>query len=352
MAAASQTRSANGDATARALLAGIKVVDSDTHLSEPHDLWTSRAPRQWKERVPQVREVDGKPRWVVNGDKVMGVATGASVVRKDGSKIHGWGFINCKLDEIHPASFNIKERVKFMDQAGISAQIVYPNFLGFGGQTAKQLDEEIKLITFQIYNDAMAEFQEESGNRIFPMAMLPWWNIETCVKEAIRCHKMGLRGVNTNSGCHKHGMPDLGQRDWDPLWEVCSDLNLPVNFHIGGGEEDWFTTTPWPSQTGDQKLALGSTMAFIGNASVISNILYSGVLERFPKLKFTSVESGAGWIPFVLEALDYELAEATSRTSDILSMKPSEYFRRQIYACFWFERKSLPRLLKRSGRTT
>ncbi|HXW83602.1 MAG TPA: amidohydrolase family protein [Candidatus Binataceae bacterium] len=343
-----QRRSANAE-RARALLAGIKVVDSDTHLTEPHDLWTSRAPAKWKDKVPQVRDVDGKPRWIVNGDKVMGVATGACVVRNDGSKIHGWGFMNCTMDDIHPASFNVKERVKFMDQAGIWAQILYPNFLGFGGQTAKRLDDDIKLVTFQIYNDAMAEFQQESGNRIFPMAMLPWWNIADAAAEARRCHQMGLRGVNTNSSCHKHGLPDLGQREWDPLWETCCDLNLPVNFHIGSGEDDFLSKTPWPSQTADQKLALGSTMAFVGNANVISNLLYSGVLERFPRLKLSSVESGAGWIPFVLEALDYELEEATGDAAGLLSMKPSEYFRRQIYACFWFEQKGLAAALDAIG---
>ena len=334
--------------SARELLKGIKVVDSDTHLSEPHDLWTSRAPAQWKDKVPQVREVEGKPRWIVNGDKVMGVATGACVVRNDGSKIHGWSFMNCKMEDIHPAAFNVKERVKFMDAAGIWAQILYPNFLGFGGQTAKRLDEDIKLVTFQIYNDAMAEFQEQSDNRIFPMAMLPWWNIEHAVAETRRCHKLGLRGVNTNSSCHKHGLPDLGQREWDPLWGTCCDLNMPVNFHIGSGEDDFLAKTPWPSFSADHKLALGSTMAFVGNANVISNLLYSGVLERFPQLKITSVESGAGWIPFVLEALDYELQEATQDRTG-LSMKPSEYFRRQIYACFWFEQKGLTAALDAIG---
>jgi predicted TIM-barrel fold metal-dependent hydrolase len=325
------------------LLAGIKVVDSDTHLSEPHDLWTKRAPKQWKERVPQVKEVDGKRSWVINGNTAMGGASPVSVVRKDGSKIHGWGFINCQIEDVHPGSFNIRERVKYMDETGVWAQIVYPNFLGFGGQTAKKLDEDIRLVTFQIYNDAMAEFQEESGNRIFPMAMLPWWNIEASATEAARCHKMGLRGVNLNNHPQSHGLPDLGQRDWDRLWEVCSDLNLPINFHIGASDEStsWFTTIPWPSQTPDQKLALGSVMIFVNNAGVLSNLIFSGVLERFPKLKFASVESGVGWIPFLLEALDYQLEEEVPGASEILSMKPSEYFRRQIYACFWFERKGL-----------
>jgi uncharacterized protein len=333
------------------MLAGIKVVDSDTHLSEPHDLWTSRAPKEWKERVPQVREVKGKRTWIINGDTPMGLATPASVVRKDGSKIRGWGFMNCQIEDVHPGSSNIKARVKYMDESGIWAQIIYPNFLGFGGQRASQLAEDIRLITFQIYNDAMAEIQQESGNRIFPMAMMPWWNIEASAAEAVRCHKMGLRGVNMNNHPQSHGLPDLGHRDWDRLWEVCSDLNLPINFHIGASDESssWFTSIPWPTQTPDQKLALGSAMLFVNNAGVLSNLIFSGVLERFPRLKFASVESGVGWIPFLLEALDYQLEEEVPGASEILSMKPSEYFRRQIYGCFWFERKGLSAALAALG---
>jgi predicted TIM-barrel fold metal-dependent hydrolase len=351
MAASPQPTSANGIKTRQELLAGIKVVDSDTHLSEPYDLWTSRAPKQWKEKVPQVKEVDGKRTWIINGSTSMGYATPASVVRKDGSKIRGWGFMNCSMEDVHPGSFNIKERVKYMDESGIWAQIIYPNFLGFGGQRAKQLDEDIRLVTFQIYNDAMAEFQQESGNRIFPMAMLPWWNIEASAAESIRCQKMGLRGVNMNNHPQSHGLPDLGHRDWDRLWEVCSDLNLPVNFHIGASDEStsWFTNMPWPTQTSDQKLALGSAMLFVNNAGVLANLIFSGLMERFPKLKFASVESGVGWIPFLLEALDYQLEEEVPEASERLSMKPSEYFRRQIYACFWFERKGIHAALEALG---
>jgi uncharacterized protein len=56
------------------------------------------------------------------------------------------------------------------------------------------------------------------------------------------------------------------------------------------------------------------------------------LLERFPKLKFVSVESGVGWMPFLLEALDYEVDEAAPHARDFLRMRPCEYFTRQIYA--------------------
>ena len=82
-------------------------------------------------------------------------------------------------------------------------------------------------------------------------------------------------------------------------------------------------------------------MLYINNAAVIGNMIYSGVLERFPTLQFVSVESGVGWIPFVLQALDYQVEEMTTGAVAHLSMKPSDYFRRQFHSCFWFERQGI-----------
>src|SRR5579875_2125251 len=135
--AATPQETSNLEAAFRRTIADIKVIDSDTHLSEPHDLWTSRAPRQWKERVPQVKEKDGKLMWVIDGDKSLGYPTPASVIRKSGEKIRGWGFMQCRMEDVHPGSFDIKERLRYMDETGIWAQIIYPNFLGFGGSARR-----------------------------------------------------------------------------------------------------------------------------------------------------------------------------------------------------------------------
>jgi predicted TIM-barrel fold metal-dependent hydrolase len=90
-------------------------------------------------------------------------------------------------------------------------------------------------------------------------------------------------------------------------------------------------------------------MLFMHNAQIFANIIYSGLLERFPKLKFVSVESGVGWMPFLMETLDYELEEAAPRTKKILTMKPSEYFKRNIYSCFWFEEQGLHNAIRAVG---
>jgi uncharacterized protein len=325
----------------RDALAGIKVIDVDTHLSEPYTLWTERAPAKWKDLVPQVKTVEGKRQWVIDGDKVLGPLSAVSCIKAGGDKSRGNEFFRYTLENVHPGSYDIKARLQFMDSEGIWAQIMYPNLLGFGGQRAATFDPELRLVCVQIYNDAMAEFQQESGGRLYGMAYMPWWDVEVAVKETERCHKMGIKGINTNSSPQDHGIADLGQSYWNPLWEICSDLRMPINFHIGGSTEagDFFGKSSWSSQSDDRKLALGSTMLFMHNAQVFANIIYSGILERYPKLNFVSVESGIGWMPFMLEALDYELEEAAPKSKSLLSMKPSEYFRRQIYACFWFEQR-------------
>ena len=342
-----------------ALVQGIKVIDIDTHLSEPLDLWTSRATPTYRDRVPQMRMLDGKWTWTIDGDRSLGVGSASSVIYRDGSTAAGIEFSMWQVDEVHPGCSRVKERVEFMDENGIWAQIVYPNVLGFAGQgrapmgapRREPVDADLRLVSTRIYNDAMAEMQAESRDRLLPMALLPWWDIDLAVEEAERCHALGMRGVNINSDPHLHGMEDLSGDYWTPLWELCSDTGLPVNFHIGASDStmSWYGDSPWPSLQPEEKLAVGGTMMFISNAKVILNLITSGLLERFPKLNFVSVESGLGWIPFVLETLDYSLIEAGARRLNKLSMSPMEYFRRQMYASFWFEGRDASATIRRVG---
>jgi uncharacterized protein len=320
------------------VMTGISVIDADTHVTEWHDLWTSRAPSRFKDLVPQVKKVGDQLHWVIDGDKSLGVACPCSAIHKDGSKSKGDEFVWWNLDEVHPGSYGVKARVAYMDQTGISAQIAYPNVLGFGGQKAIMVESELRLAATQIYNDAMAQMQEESGNRIYPMALMPWWDMKETVSEARRCHKMGLRGVNTNSDPQMHNLPDLTDPHWHPLWETCIELDLPINFHIGASETSmsWFGSGVWPSFNLTTQLAFGGTMTFLSNARVLVNMILSRFLEKFPQLKIVSVESGVGYLPFLLECCEYQMREFDIK----YEISPLELFRRQIYACSWFERRN------------
>lgn len=335
----------------------IKVIDADTHLTEPHDLWTSRAAASIRDRVPQVKMLNGVRSWVIDCNQSIG--TGAhpnSSILKEGGKVRDLDkFLKLQFEDVHLGSSSVKERLQVMDEAGIYAQIVYPNILGFGGQASAKVDADLRLACVQIYNDAMAELQEDSGQRLFPMALLPWWDVAQAVKETERCAAMGLRGININSDPHMNNddngdpIPDLGTEHWFPLWEVCESRNIPINFHIGASETaiDWMGQQGWPSLRRDLRSGISGAMLFFNNGKVVSNLIYSGILDRFKGLKFVSVESGIGWVPFLMEALDYQLHEIAETKS--FEKKPSEYFRSNFYGCFWFEQKDVSEMVRRVG---
>jgi predicted TIM-barrel fold metal-dependent hydrolase len=274
----------------------------------------------------------------------------ASVIAKDGSVADNMSFTKWQVEDVHDACWQTKARVELMDAQGVWAQIVYPNIMGFSGNRAMQIDAGLRLAATQIYNDALAQMQAESGHRLLGMALLPWWDIKEAVAELERCAAMGLRGVNMNPTPYMNGAPDLAEAHWNPLWEACVRHGLPVNFHIGSTDESlsWLGTAGWPSQTEAAKLSVAGQMLFLDQVKIMSNLIVSGVFDRFPGLKVVSVESGIGWIPFLLNHLEYSRADIHGFKLK-LDLTPKEYFRRNIFACFWFENHNLEALIRDIG---
>jgi predicted TIM-barrel fold metal-dependent hydrolase len=319
----------------------LRVIDADTHMTERHDLFTSRAPKGYEDRVPRVVDIDGAPHWVVDEAVDLGPARGGGVIDRAGNK---YAFEECKLngiDWVHQGAWDREARLAYMDENGFYAQVLYPNAIGIGGQRLANdvHDPVLRRLCVELYNDSMAELQEWSSNRFLPMPVLPAWSIEECVREAERVAGMGFRGVNMTSDPEETGSPDLGSRAWDPLWEVCADLNLPVHFHIGASltSLNFYGKYFWPSQHQNLKPAIGGAMLFLNNARVVINSVYAGIFDRHPSLKMVSVESGMGWVPFILETMDYEIFENAPEQAAQMSRKPSEYFATNWYATFWFE---------------
>jgi predicted TIM-barrel fold metal-dependent hydrolase len=335
-------------------LADLFVLDADSHWSEPADLFTKRAPAALQDRVPHHEEIDGQRMWVMDGVPIGGAGAGA-VIGKDGEK---WpseiGLREWHVEDAHEGAYDPVARLGVLDRFGIDAQVIFPSTIGLVGQDlGKVADQDLCRICIEIYNDGQAEIQEQSGNRLLPMPLMPAWDIDLCVAEAKRVGAMGARGVNMTSDPHDLGAPDLADPAWDPFWATCSELQLPVHYHIGASVTamTFFGSYPWPSQSEGTKLAIGGSLLFIGNARVVTNLILAGIFDRHPDLKCVSVESGVGWIPFILETLDYEMSENAPADLAKLKKMPSEYFRTNLYATFWFEnnRNKLPDLVDAVG---
>ncbi|HWL45230.1 MAG TPA: amidohydrolase family protein [Ilumatobacter sp.] len=336
--------------------AGLKLIDADSHYTEPLDLWTSRAPAKYQDRVPQVRIADnGRPHWFIDGrqgPKDSGVSfvdtKGRKVAYYDADMLGG-----AARGDVHPASYDAKARVEMLDEMGIYAQIVYPNVLGFATPTLIQnLDRDYSVEIVKIYNDAMAEWQAEGPGRLYPQAVLPFWDIPASVLEAQRVKELGLTGVTMAGEPHLGGLPDLGQPDWNPLYEALEDLELPIDIHIGARNVEVAADGPgasWPSLPERAGKPVRSVQIELANARFLANIVASDILIRYPKLRWVSVESGIGWIPFVLERVDYEYREEFEGMGPPELPPAKEMFQRGVYGTFWFEDAGPTVLIDRIG---
>jgi len=315
------------------ILKEIPVIDVDTHYNEPLDLWTSRAPQKLRTRVPRVELVNGQEQWIVERDVVLFTRPGCCVIRADGSKLYGDMSLR-KFEEMHPAATDPHARLHWMDEQGIQAQVIYPNLVGFAIEPfmLNVKDPELRNFCVRAWNDYMGEVQAIGGGRLFPQALVPIWDPEESVREAVRAHdELGMTGLNVPSGPDVYGLPSLSNACFDPLWGAAQERGMSINFHIGGGGVN---VNPWDMNEANVIAAI-STVGISSNVRCLVNLIFSGLLDRFPRLNFVSVESGFGWIPFVLELCEYQYDENGVTN---LELRPKEYFQRQIYVSYWFEK--------------
>ena len=313
------------------------VIDVDTHVLEPADLWTSRVSvEKWGDLVPHVvwNEERGKEVWVV-GDKVLGSAAAAAAA--------GWTdsppYHPARLSDVKPELWDASARLKLMDAYGIHAQVLYPNIVGFGAGRFTNMDHELGYQLLAAYNDFLTDWSSVAPDRFLPVMGVPFWDIDLSIKEMERCAAAGHRGIIFSQAPESFGQPSLSDPYWDRLWAAAQEMRLPVNFHIGSSDLDTSSVSMLhPSAGVAADYASFPVTFFMGNVRTIATLIGGGICHRFPDLKFISVESGVGWVPFALQALDWMWNECrVTREHPEYELLPSEYFRRQIFGCFWFE---------------
>lgn len=326
-------------------LEGIKIVDCDTHITEAPDLFTSRAPAGLKDKVPVVRRVKGVDRWFV-GDRDFGTL-GGNVIDTHNDKLLG-RLAFPTFEEGNKSAYDTKSRLQAMDDMGVYAQICYHNSgVTQAGSLMALGDNELAVSVIKMYNDAAAERQAESGQRLFTLAHLPIWDKSAMEAEARRCLDMGLKGFVLPDTPERLRIPSYIHDYWTPFLEMAADRGAPLNFHLNAAIDPNALT--WEGFAFEQTLAVVATMFSIGNAATLGNWIVSGRLDRHPRLKIGLIESGMGWVPFALEALEHQFDEMLPNQSQLLQRRPWEYFHDHFWVTFWFEKIGPKQLLQTVG---
>ncbi|MFN0089878.1 MAG: amidohydrolase family protein [Acidimicrobiales bacterium] len=330
-------------------MSAYSIIDVDTHVTETPDVWTSRVPEKMRDKVPYVKKDErGRAAWYL-GDKRMAIA-GLTATAGRGDMLN-WPN---DYPDMHPAAYDADARLEYMDDMGIWAMVMYPSVAGFGSQQFLKLgDPDLMLACVEAYNDWQTDWASADPRRLLPITSTPFWDVDAAVREVRRCAEKGHKGILFTGEPQSFDLPVLGDPHWDPLWNAAVDLDLPVSFHIGSGDMEASLNRDKAKAKAYGRMATftaGSVDIFMRNGFQVSDLIMSGVLIRHPKIKFVSVESGIGWIPFALEALDYQFTG--NRVWDErpeFTMLPSELFARNVYACYWFEETAPRRLIDKVG---
>lgn len=301
--------------------------------------------QKWGDMIPEVREVGpGVHAWFI-GDQTIGSFGASAMVKTPGDDYptrwtEDFPHMPSK-DQLHPSSWDAAERVKIMDRHGISVAALFGN-LGVSRNYFKNIDDDgFKLDIVKTYNDWMMDWVSVAPERFIPLANLPFWNPAASAVETARAAAIGHKGVVITGKPDKHGLKPFADRSWDVLWEACTQHNMPVHFHAGGGDISMhFNQARQDVMGGGALQAAGTTSITIDTAHAISDLLASGVLPRFPDTRWVVVESAVGYLPFVLETMDYhfELYMRGSQQYSMFEALPSEYFHRQMLGTYWFEK--------------
>jgi uncharacterized protein len=310
------------------------VIDVDTHLTEPPDVWTARMPAHLHERVPHIERIDGRDTWTADGQR-LGAPGFYSMA--------GWNgvmpvSIPNTFDDIDPSMYDPHARLRFLDAEGIDAQVLYPNVGGFGnGYFLRLGDRDLVAACVRAYNDFLTDWTSVAPDRLVAVTALPFWDLELALTELARGIEHGHRAVNFCNQPQDYGQPPLADQHWDPIWAAAQEAGVPISFHVGGGsmgtQLDDVAGLGWMTN-----FARVSSLIFMDNMRCLADLIFGGVCHRFPDLRFVSVESGVGWIPAALETFDWQWkGGGISEEHPEYELLPSEYFRRQIFGCFWFE---------------
>jgi predicted TIM-barrel fold metal-dependent hydrolase len=187
-------------------------------------------------------------------------------------------------------------------------------------------DPELRAACYAGFNDWAKELYDESGGRLIVLFPLPSLSAEEAVRELERVAKFGMpTGVIFDWA---HAPKPVWDEMWEPLWAAAAETGMPINFHIGGGVRTAESLNPYRNQS--LTYAAVFTMQ---TDEVMAGLIYSGVPDRHPNARFVFEESGIGWVAYLMYRLDREY-EGPFPTDTKLSLKPSEFLRRQFYFTF------------------
>jgi predicted TIM-barrel fold metal-dependent hydrolase len=311
------------------MLGTYKIISAVDRVVEHPEVWAQRLSKsQWGERIPHIeRRADGTDAWVLDGRIIPLVDIAQVGALPERAKMAA------RWDDIDPSASIPVERIKALDRDGVDYSVLYPSVSGFSGENFGAIsDPDLELACVRAYNDWLIEEWTTTSNRFIPQCIVPLSPVEATVREIKRAVASGHRGVIFPAvPMHLRNLPHINGPEYDPIWATCQELDVPLCFHAGSAPKLQFPAPP--NLSPELSAALQAVIRPASAVFDLTNILFSRILLRFPKLNVIFAESTIGWGTFLLEYADHQYEQDHCD----YDLKPSDMFRRQCYLTTWYD---------------
>jgi predicted TIM-barrel fold metal-dependent hydrolase len=304
----------------------IWANSGDSHILEPESLFTDRLPANLAERMPRAEKFDGYELVHVDGQTIRRALPRPI---KDGEFA---GMTIADIGSRPPGARDARLRLADLDDEGIWGEVIFPS-LGLWASEIK--DPELLREGCKAINDwALEEVQGVAPSRLVATAMLPLLEVDDAVAEVERSAENGFHAVFLPT------MPPKGQQlwnsdIWERLWAAAEAANLVIGFHIGTDGETRFFKGPGGA-------VLNYVETTYGGQRATTQMITSGALDRHPDLKVLISEGGAAWVPFLGDRMNEAYRQHGMFVRPTLSMLPSQFLNRQVYASFQHDTTAVP----------
>jgi predicted TIM-barrel fold metal-dependent hydrolase len=317
------------------------VISADSHLDFwylPGDLFTSEAPAEWKDRMPRVEDTPQGKAWVQNGKVLRHIGdTGLAAFRAETRAEKAVKSIRVRRKEVTGLYADAQRgvlrpgvaelRIKDEELDGVGGEVIY----GILGLSRRINDPLVMHQVYKVYNDFVYQFRKADPGRFAPLACIPNHDTHAAAEELRRVAKMGFTGAEL---IISDSVKPAWDEDWDEIWEAADETRIPISFHNQGNHVRAVPADdPHFEVNSRRRNAVNQAVGRLGSAEFLASIIYSGAFDRFPSFRVVLGEASIGWIPYVLQRMDYEYEEEESFHMR-MRLKPSEYFRSNCFATY------------------
>ena len=311
---------------------------SDSHVNEPPEAW-ERIPKNLREHGPRfVQDPPGKKGlyMVFDGHEPDPVGmTFTAGKDKSGGAIRKV-IENFKWEDWR-GPWDANARLGDMDLDGVKMEVLYPsmarNFYSLKGE-----ETPLQKAGLIAYNDWLLDYCAVAPKRLLALGLLSALDVEWSLEEMKRCAKRGHKGVVLPSALPE-GM-SYADPEFEPLWTLAQDMNFPVHYHVNIVQGRDRMAARLKVITKLQQGRNAVSRAILEPLKLTTDLVFGGVLERFPKLRVVLAEYDLSWLHPFISKMDGTLQRARSEAPDspTVSLLPSELIRRQMYITFQEDR--------------